>query len=101
MTTVTSSVRRSTRSPAPPSSSSAGNTTNNGLTPEETAFQLLKQELESDGWRDLSNKKCGLGFVFVKKGYSLDDAGKFYICRELCENLLRRCSSLASGCGST
>lgn len=78
MPTVTSSVRRSTRSPAPPSSSSTGNNSNNnGLTPEQTAFQLLKQELEVEGWRDLSNKKCGLGFVFVKKGYSLDDAGKF------------------------
>jgi hypothetical protein len=83
MTTVTSSVRRSTRSPAPPSSS-AGNSSN-GLTPEETAFQLLKQELEAEGWRDLSNKKCGLGFVFIKKGHSLDDAGKFYMQGVVCK----------------
>ena len=91
MTTVTSSVRRSTRSPAPPSSSAG---TSNGLTPEETAFQLLKQELEAEGWRDLSNKKCGLGFVFIKKGHSLDDAGKFIMQRVVCNIYLRPRSSL-------
>jgi len=64
-------VRRSTRSPVPPSSGS-----NNGsLSPDATAFQLLKSQLENEEWRILSSRKGGFD-ALVKKGHALDDAGE-------------------------
>jgi len=63
-----SSIRRSSRSPAPPSSSS------DSRSPDATAYQLLANQLEKEEWRQLSNRKGG--FALVKKGHSIDDAGK-------------------------
>jgi hypothetical protein len=96
-------VRRSTRSPVPPSSGS-----NNGsLSPDATAFQLLKSQLENEEWRILSSRKGGFD-ALVKKGHALDDAGELCLYSELsldifllsiigCPSLAR---SLALSCAS-
>jgi hypothetical protein len=72
-TTMPKLARRSTRSPAPPSSA-GGN--NGGLSPDATAFQLLKSQLEKEEWRRLSSRKGGFYDTLVKKGHTLDDAGE-------------------------
>ena len=69
--TSSSTRRRSTRSPAPPSSSASSD---NHRSAEMTAYQLLRSQLEKEEWRLLSNRKGG--FVLVKKGFTIDDAGE-------------------------
>ena len=66
---TSSTRRRSTRSPAPPSSSDLVRSA------DATAYQLLRAQLEKEEWRLLSNRNTG-GFVLVKKGFTIDDAGE-------------------------
>ena len=70
---TTSTRRRSTRSPAPPSTSTSSSE-NNSRSPDATAYQLLRAQLEKEEWRLLSDRKGG--FALVKKGYTIDDAGE-------------------------
>lgn len=76
-----SSVRRSSRSPAAPVSSSgiSNGGGGGGRSPDATAFQLLKNQLEKEGeWRQLSNRH-GIYDILVKKGHNLGDAGEWIL----------------------
>ena len=67
-------TRRTTRN-----NSSDQNGSNAYRTKDQTAYQLLKAQLETEGWRTMPYRKSGiyLGDVLVKKGFKISTAGEY------------------------
>ena len=70
MPKLATSNRRSTRTRTP-----EGGGDNGSLTAEATAYQLLVSVLEKEGWRELRNRKTGVG-ALVKRGFTIENAGE-------------------------